>query len=65
MADFTGKVVGADDLRLNKPAFHTGSYSFQVYGDAAQATITLTNDTHVASTFVSAEWEGFYFNRAS
>jgi hypothetical protein len=63
MADFTGKVVGEDELRLNAPTFHTGRYSFQVYGDASQATITLANDTHVASTFVSAEWEGFYFNR--
>lgn len=65
LADFTGKVVGSHDLILNRPAFHTGSYSFQVYGDAAQATVSLTNDTHVGSTFVSAEWEGFYFNRAS
>jgi hypothetical protein len=65
IADFTGKVVGSADLVLNKPAFHTGSYSFQVYGDASQATVALTNDTHVGSTFVSAEWEGFYFNRAS
>lgn len=65
LADFTGKVIGSADLKLNRPTFHTGSYSFQVYGDASQATITLTNDTHVAATFVSAEWEGFYFNRAS
>jgi hypothetical protein len=64
LAEFTGMVVGANDLRLNRPVFHTGAYSFQVYGDAAQARISLTNDTHVASTFVSAEWEGFYFNRA-
>ncbi|EQB10419.1 phage nozzle protein [Novosphingobium lindaniclasticum] len=64
LAEFTGMVVGANDLRLNKPVFHTGSYSFQVYGDAAQATVTITNDTHVASTFVSAEWEGFYFSRS-
>lgn len=65
IADFTGKVVGDDDLRLNRPSYHTGSYSFQVYGDAAQATVALVNDTHVGSTFVSAEWEGFYFNRTS
>ena len=65
IADFTGKVVGSADLILNRPILHTGSYSFQVYGDAAQATVTLTNDTHVGSTFVSAEWEGFYFNRAA
>lgn len=64
LADFTGKVVGRADLILNRPVKHTGSYSFQVYGDAAQATITLTNDTHVGCTFVSAEWEGFYYRRS-
>lgn len=64
MADFTGKVVGNADLTLNRPVFHTGSYSFQIYGDAEQATIALSNDSHVSSVFVSAEWEGFYFNRS-
>lgn len=64
IADFTGKVVGSFDLTLNTPVYHTGSYSFQVYGDAAQATVALSNDTHVGSTFVNAEWEGFYFNRS-
>lgn len=64
LADFTGKVVGNYDLTLNTPVYHTGSYSFQVYGEAEQATIALINDTHVGSTFVSAEWEGFFFNRS-
>lgn len=64
IADFTGKVVGSFDLTLNTPVYHTGSYSFQVYGDAAQATVALSNDTHVGSTFINAEWEGFYFNRS-
>ncbi|TAE75118.1 MAG: hypothetical protein EAZ84_09895 [Verrucomicrobia bacterium] len=65
MSNFTGKVVGANDLTLNKPSFQTGSYSFQVYGDAAQCEIAVSNDTHVASTLVSAEWEGFYYSRAN
>jgi hypothetical protein len=64
MADFTGKVVGSQDLILNSPSFQTGSYSFQVYGDASQCDIAISNDTHVGSTFVSAEWEGFYTSRA-
>ena len=64
LADFTGKVVGSQELILNSPSFQTGSYSFQIYGDAAQCTVALTNDTHVGSTFVSAEWEGFYHARA-
>lgn len=63
LADFTGKVIGAASLTLNSPVYHEGSYAFQIYGDAAQAIIALSNDTHVGSTFVSAEWEGFYNNR--
>ncbi|WP_343698849.1 hypothetical protein [Caulobacter sp.] len=64
LSDFSGKVVGAADLILNKPVLHSGDYTFQVYGDAAQATIDISNDTHVASTFVAAEWLAFYWNRA-
>lgn len=63
LADFTGKIVGEEDLRLNSPAFHTGAFSFQIYGHSKLATVALVNDTHVGSTFVSAQWEGFYFNR--
>ena len=64
LAEFTGKVVGSGDLVLNSPQYSTGSYAFQIYGDAAQAIVKLSNDTHVASTFVSAEWEGFFYSRA-
>jgi hypothetical protein len=65
LAEFTGKVVGANTLQLNRPAVHTGAYSFQVYGDAALARVSITNDTHCGATFVSAEWEGFYQNRST
>ncbi|MFN3582780.1 hypothetical protein [Phenylobacterium sp.] len=64
LADFTGKTLGAVELRLGTPQVATGDYAFQVYGEAEAAVIALTNRTHVASTFVSAEWEAFYFNRA-
>lgn len=64
IAEFTGKVVGADDLILNAPSFHTGAYAFQIYGEASVASIALVNDTHVSSTFISAEYECFYWNRA-
>lgn len=61
---FTGMVVGTDDLVLGAPVLHTGSFSFQVFGESKQATIEITNDTHAPSTFVSAEWEGFFQHRA-
>lgn len=64
LAQFTGKVLGARDLILNSPAFHTGDYSFSVLGEASVASIELENDTHVASTFIAAEWEAFYWSRA-
>lgn len=39
LADFTGKVIGVGSLQLNRPVLHTGTYSFQVYGEAKQARI--------------------------
>lgn len=65
LAAFTGKVVGAADLKLNRPVFHEGVYSFSVGGEARTARVSLVNDTHVSSTFVGAEWEALYWNRAS
>lgn len=62
--DYTGKTVGSSDLILNAPVLHTGKFPFQVLGDAAQVVITVSNSTHVGSTFVAAEWEAMYFNRA-
>lgn len=64
LAEFTGKVLGASSLKLNRPAYHTGTYRFQVWGQNTTAIIRIVNDTHVASTFVSAEWEAQYHNRA-
>lgn len=64
LSSFTGKTLGADSLRLNEPSFHTGTYSFQVYGESEQATVALTNSSHLQCVFQSAEIEGFYHNRA-
>lgn len=64
VAEFSGKVLGSRDLILNQPVYAEGKYTFTVGGQADVATITLSNDTHVGATFISAEWEAFYFNRA-
>jgi len=64
LAAFTGKTLGASSLVIGEPAYHTGSYAFQVYGDAKVAEVVLTNDTHVQCAFQSAEIEAFYHNRA-
>lgn len=64
LSEFSGKTLGDQSLILGQPAFHTGSYAFQIYGDSDVARVSLTNDSHLASNFQAAEWEGFYQNRA-
>lgn len=64
LSEFTGKTIGDSALILGKPAYATGKYSFQIYGDSRAAKISLVNDTHVQSVFQSVEWEGLYWNRA-
>lgn len=64
LSGFTGKTLGAASLLTNTPIFATGKYAFQVYGDSRVAKVTLVNDSHVQSKFVSAEWEALYHNRA-
>lgn len=64
LSEFTGKTLGSANLLIGSPSYSTGDYTFQVYGEADAARVTLTNDTHVASTFQSAEIEITYHNRA-
>lgn len=64
LSEFTGKTVGDQYLVLGTPIYATGKYSFQIYGDARTARISLVNDSHVQSVFQSVEWEGLYWNRA-
>ncbi|HEY0623176.1 hypothetical protein [Sphingomonas sp.] len=63
-AQFTGRTLGDSGNRLNQPANATASYTFTVYGDASKAQVSVWTDDHGPATFVSAEWEGFYFSRA-
>ena len=46
------------------PVFMTGSFTFGVFGEAKEATVTITNDTPYPVNFVEAEWEGDYTNRS-
>lgn len=64
LAEFTGKTLGQSSFVLGSPSYGTGDYTFQVYGEAEVAQVTLRNDSHVASTFQAAEIEITYHNRA-
>lgn len=61
----TGQRVGEAQMTLGDMSYSSGSTQFSVDADASVVTITLVNDTPFASNFVSAEWEGVYFNRAN
>jgi hypothetical protein len=61
---FSGKTLGATSLILGRPSYHTGSYTFGVYGRSSEAVVEIINDTHVGSAFQTAEVEMTYHNRA-
>lgn len=64
LAFFSGKTLGESSLVLGQATYDTGEYTFQVYGEAETAEVTIINDSHVSSTFTSAEAELTYYNRA-
>lgn len=64
LADMTGRTIGAGYFKLNTPTYGTGEYRFMVFGQNKFARIVIENDTPFASTFISAEWEATYNNRA-
>lgn len=64
LSQFTGKTIGNAELLVGSPTFTDGDYSFQVYGDAQDAVISIINDSHLGSWFTSAEVELFWQKRA-
>ena len=64
LTDMTGRTIGAGYFKLNSPTYGTGRYRFMVFGQNQLARIRIENDTPFASTFISAEWEATYNNRA-
>jgi hypothetical protein len=64
LAEFTGKTLGDDELLVGDPAFSDGAYSFQVYGNAGDAVISISNDSHLGAWFTSAEVEFFWQKRS-
>lgn len=63
-AEFTGKVLGSGSLVLGSPSYDTGSFRVSVAGHSRKAVIRFINDSYMASTFSSAEWEGLFNSRA-
>ena len=55
---FTGKVLGDSEFKLGVDGLLSGVFAFPIQSRNLETTITLTNDSHLPSTFQAAEWEG-------
>tara|TARA_R100000541_G_scaffold2884_1_gene9437 strand:+ start:473 stop:3106 length:2634 start_codon:yes stop_codon:yes gene_type:complete len=57
---FTGRVLDNQHNLLDQAAIiDDGSFQVGVQAQATDTAITITNDSHLPSTFQSAEWEGY------
>jgi len=57
---FTGRVLDNQHNLLDQAAIiDDGSFQVGVQAQATKTAITITNDSHLPSTFQSAEWEGY------
>jgi len=59
-SNFTGRLLGQTANIIGYAAVvDTGNHTINIQSQASNAKITITNDTHLPSTFQSAEWEGY------
>jgi hypothetical protein len=57
---FSGKKLGSIDLVIGTPNISTGTFKFPIGANSSRVTIDITNDSHMPSAVVSAEWNGNY-----
>ena len=57
---YSGKTLGDLGLIIGTPSIGTGTFQFPIMANSKRVTITLTNDTHMPTQLVSAEWTGNY-----
>ncbi len=59
-SNFTGRVLDNQNNLLDQAAvIDDGAFQVGVQAQATDTAITITNDSHLPSTFQSAEWEGY------
>jgi len=65
ISEFPMRKISVDGLGVvGSPVFMDDKATFGVQSNAGEAEIALVNDTHLGFCINSAEWEGFYYNRA-
>ena len=61
---FTGRLIGSVANLIGQVPVESGRFRFPVLSKADQVTISLTSDSFLPCTFMSAEWEGLFHVRA-
>lgn len=61
---FSGKVLGQTSATIGRYSISTGRFIVPVVSRNIGTTITIQNDSPLPSTFLSADWEGFYVKRS-
>ena len=61
---FSGRVLGSAQNKINDVPIEEGNFMFPVVSKNDQVTIELVNDTYLPSSFLTAEWEGFFVLRS-
>lgn len=57
-------IIGSANATIGKVDFESGAFSVQVNSKADTAEIEIYSDSYLPFSILSAEWEGFYHNRA-
>ena len=61
---YTGRILGANTAPLGTAGIQKGTFNFPVKSISNRVAITLTNETHLPSSFLSVEWEANYTTRS-
>lgn len=62
---YSGKVLGASSGTIGSYSVSSGRFAVPIVSQNIGTAIILQNDSPLPSTFLSADWEGFYAKRSS
>lgn len=61
---FSGKVLGQTEATIGRYSISSGRFAVPIVSQNIGTNITLKNDSPLPSSFLSADWEGFYVKRS-
>lgn len=61
---YAGRTIGNENNIIGAPAINSGDFTVPIGAVNKEAVITIEDDSHLPSAFLSAEWEGFFTLRS-